>query len=318
MERCRRDVFLRGNWSRESNEASFQSRGNIDMKGLLEAFGFGELLADIVFDSAPVLTLSGHASFGAGQPQLRVIGNVSAQSFRYRSIPFSQLNANFSWDGERTLLRDVRLQNQGGQLNAEMLDAPNDFRLDIDSTINPIVLRAFVSPELQQFLGEWEWPRPPTVHLAIRGDDRQPRNWRGNGTIALDRARFRGVWTNRASARVRFGDGAVTYDDLQVVRSEGAGSGGFTYDFKKHEVRIADVKTSLWPNEVIYWIDPSLAKTVAPYKFRKPPDITLNGVYQFDGGKNTKLDFTVNGPGEWITSSSARPCPSIRSPPNWF
>ncbi|HEY2124907.1 MAG TPA: AsmA-like C-terminal region-containing protein, partial [Chthoniobacterales bacterium] len=174
---------------------------------------------------------------------------------------------------------------------------PNDFRLDIDSTINPVVLRAFVSPDLQQFLSDWEWPRPPTVHLAIRGDDRQPRNWRGNGTIALDRARFRGAWTNRASARVHFGDGAVTYDDLQVVRSEGTGSGSFTYDFKKHEVRIADVKTSLWPNEVIYWIDPSLAKTLAPYKFRKPPDVTLNGVYQFDGGKNTKLDFTVNGPG---------------------
>ena len=286
-----------GNWSRESNEASFQVRSNIDLKGFLEACGFDKLLADITLNSAPVLTLSGRANLGAGRPQLKIIGSISAQSFTYRSIPFSQLNANFSWDGDRTLLRDVHLQNQGGQLHAEMLDAPNDFRLDIESTINPIVLRAFVSPDLQQFLSEWEWPRPPTVHLAIRGDDRQPRNWRGNGTIALERARFRGIWANRASARVRFGDGAVNYEDLRVARSEGVGTGSFTYDFKRHEVRIADLRTSLWPNEAIYWIDPTLAKTVAPYKFRKPPNIIVNGVYQFDGGKNTKLDLSVDGPG---------------------
>lgn len=286
-----------GSWSRASNEASFQARSNLNLKGFLEAFGLGKILTDATFDTSPLLTLSGSANFSAGRPQLKVIGSVSAQSFAYRSVPFTQLNANFSWDGERTLLRDIHVQNQGGQLNAEMLDAPNDFRLDIDSTINPIGLRAFVSPDLQQFLSEWEWPRPPTVHLAIRGDDHQPANWRGDGTIALQRARFRGAWMNSASANVKFGDGAVTYQDLRVTRNEGTGSGSFTYDFQKHEVRIANVKTSLWPNEVIYWIDPKMGKTVAPYKFRQPPAITVNGVCQFDGGKNTRLDLSVEGAG---------------------
>ena len=286
-----------GSWSRESSEAKFQARSNIDLKGFFEAFGFDKLLTDITFNAPPVLTTSGSANFGAGRPQFKVIGNVAAPSLVYRSIAFSQLNANFSWDGERTLVRDIHVQNQGGQLTAELLDAPNDFRLDIDSTINPIGLRAFVSPDLQQFLAEWEWPRPPTVHLAIRGDDNKPDSWRGEGTIALERARFRGAWMNTASARVRFGDGAVTYEDLRVTRDEGVGTGGFTYDFKKHEVRIANLKTSLWPNDVIYWIDPKLGKTVTPYKFRQPPNITANGVYQFGGGKNTRLELNVDGPG---------------------
>ncbi len=286
-----------GTWSRENNEARFQARSSIDLKGFLEAFGFGKLLSDLTFPAPPVLTTSGSVNLGAGQPQFKMIGNVTAPNFTYRSIAFSQLNANFSWDGARIFLRDVRVQNQGGQLNAEMLDAPNDFRLNIDSTVNPIALRAFVSPELQQFLTEWEWPRPPTVHLVIRGQDHRPGSWRGDGTIALERARFRGVWMNSAGATVRFGDGAVTYQDLRVVRNEGTGTGTFTSDFKKHEVRIVNLKTSLWPNDAVYWIDPKLARTVAPYKFRKPPDIMTNGVYQFAGGKNTRLELAVEGGG---------------------
>jgi hypothetical protein len=286
-----------GSWSRQGNVAKFQARSNIDLKGFLDSFGVGQFLADVRFAAPPVLAASGEADFRAGVPRFKVIGNVSAPSFTYRSVAFTQLNANFSWDGERTLVRDIHVQNQGGQLSAELLDAPEDFRLDIDSTINPVALRAFVSPDLQEFLGEWEWPRPPGVHLAIRGRDHKPESWKGDGTIALERARFRGAWLNSASARVRFGDGAVTYDNLKVTRSEGSGSGAFTYDFRKHEVRISNVKTSLQPNETIYWIDPKLSKIVAPYKFRGPPVITANGVYQFAGGKNTKLELTVDAPG---------------------
>jgi hypothetical protein len=286
-----------GSWSRQGNTAKFQARSNIDLKGFLESFGFGGLLSDVTFPAPPALASSGEANFTAGAPRFKVIGNISAPSFTYRSVPFTQLNANFSWDGERTLLRDIHVQNQGGQLSAELLDAPEDFRLDIDSNINPIGLRAFVSPDLQQFLGEWEWPRPPVVHLAIRGQDHKPESWRGEGTLALERARFRGVWMNSGSARIHFGDGAVTYDNLKITRPEGTGTGGFTYDFKKHEVRISNLKTSLQPNEIIYWIDPKLSKIVAPYKFRGPPSVTANGVYQFAGGKNTKLELTVDAPG---------------------
>ena len=99
---------------------------------------------------------------------------------------------------------------------------------------------------------------------------------------------------NSASAKIRFGDGAITYDDLRVARDEGIGTGAFTYDFKNHEVRVANVKATLRPPEVIFWIDPKLWKAVAPYKFRQPPNINANGVYQFRGGKKTRLEVTVD------------------------
>ena len=206
------------------------------------------------------------------------------------------MSLDFSWDGKRALLRDVRVRHQSGELSADLFDAPKDFRLNIESTINPGALRILAPPDLSQFLSEWEWQRPPSVHLAIRGQDRHPETWKGEGTVAVGRTRFRGVWMNSGSAKIHFGDGAITYDDFRVTRDEGIGTGTFTYDFKNHEVRVANVKTSVRPADVIFWIDPTLWKAVVPYKFRQPPNITANGVYQFRGGKNTRLEITVDAP----------------------
>jgi hypothetical protein len=286
----------RGSWGRQNEEVKFQARSSIEPKSFLDAFGFGQQLNDATFYAPPVIELSGAGNFKEDRPQLRIIGHAAVVSFAYRGVPFTELTGDFSWDGERTLVRDIRLQHQSGQLSADLFDAPDDFRLNLEGAINPGALRAFVSPELQQFLSEWEWQRSPTVRLAIRGQNHNPNTWRGDGTIALDRTRFRGVWMNNASARVHFGDGAITYENLRVARDEGVGSGAFTYDFKNHEVRISNIKSSLRPTDAVFWIDPELSKTVAPYKFRQPPNITANGVYQFRGGKNTRLEINVDAP----------------------
>jgi hypothetical protein len=286
----------RGSWSRQNNEAKFQARSSIELKSFLEAFGFAQLLSDATFYAPPLIEISGAGNFREDRPRLRIIGHATVAGFAYRTVPFTDLAADFSWDGERTLLRDVQLRHQSGRLNADLFDAPNDFRLNIDSTINPSALRAFVSPDLQEFLRDCEWQGSPKLHLAVRGQDHNSDTWRGDGTIALDRTRFRGVWMNSATAQVRFGDGAVTYDNFRVIRDEGVGTGSFTYDFKKHEVRIENVKTSLHPAEAIFWVDPKLSKAVAPYKFRQAPNLTTNGVYRFHGGKNTRLEINVDAP----------------------
>ncbi|MFN2542801.1 MAG: AsmA-like C-terminal region-containing protein [Chthoniobacterales bacterium] len=287
----------RASWSRQTNEADFQARSTLALKEFLDAFGLGDLLKDAVFFAPPVVEISGTANFGSEHPPIKVIGHAAVSEFAYKGAPFSNSSAQFSWDGERTLVRDIRLGHESGELRAELLSAPNDFRLDIASTINPAVIRPWVSPELRQFLSEWQWQRAPRVQLAIRGQDQRPETWIGEGTIALEHARFRGVAMDAASCKVRFRDGAVTYDDLRVTHDDGFGTGAFTYDFKNHEVRIANIKTTLRPAEALVWADPDLPKTVAPYKFRQLPHIVTNGVYQFGGGKKTRLEISVDAPG---------------------
>ena len=285
----------RGDWNRESNIAKFQIHSTLNLKAFLDAFGLGEPMADVEFHSPPLLEITGSINTGAEQFQPHMIGHAAFGQFTYKKVPFSELSADFSWDGERTLVKELRMRHQTGQLRADLFDAPGDFRLSLESTISPEAVRPLVPPKSNEFLREWQWQRSPAIRMAIRGTDRNPESWQGDGTVALGHTRFRGTWMNGANARIHFADGAVTCEDIQVTRDEGTGSGSFTYDFKKHEVRIPNVRSSLYPAEVIFWIDPKTSKTIVPYKFRRPPNVVANGLYQFGGGKNTRLEIKVDG-----------------------
>jgi hypothetical protein len=285
----------RGDWNQQSNTAKFQIHSSLNLKAFLDALGAGEPMADVEFHSPPLLEITGAIKLGDGQFQADIIGHAAFGQFTYKNVPFSELSADFSWDGERTLVRELRVRHQTGQLRADLFDAPNDFRLNIESSMSPEAVRPLVPPQANEFLREWQWHRSPSIRMTIRGIDRNPGSWQGEGTVALGRTRFRGTWMNGANATIRFADGAVTCEDIHVTRDEGAGSGSFTYDFKKHEVRISNVRSSLYPAEAIFWIDPKTWKTVVPYKFRRPPNVVANGVYQFRGGKNTRLEIKVDG-----------------------
>src|SRR5262245_6353205 len=285
----------RGDWDRGGNTAKFQIYSTLNLKTFLDAFGVGGPMSDVQFHSPPLLEIIGSIKLGTAEIQPDMIGHAAFGQFTYKKMPFSELSADFSWDGERTLVRELRVRHQTGQFRADLLDAPNDFRLNFESTISPEAVRSVVPAPANYFLREWQWQRSPAVRMAIRGTDRNPESWQGDGTVALGRTRFRGTWMNGANARIHFADGAVTCEDIQVTRNEGTGSGSFTYDFKKHEVRISNVRSSLYPAEAIFWIDPKTSKTVTPYKFRRPPNVVANGVYQFRGGKNTRLEIKVDG-----------------------
>ncbi|PYI49623.1 MAG: hypothetical protein DMF10_01075 [Verrucomicrobia bacterium] len=278
----------RADWNSKTNTADFEARSSLNLKAFLDAFGLGGPFAGTEFQSPPLVEISGSVNFGPERFRPKIIGHAAFGQFTYKKTRFSDLTADFSWDGERTLVRDLRVRHQTGQLKGDLFDAPSDFRLNIESTISPDAVRPLVSVELGEFLREWQWQRSPAVRLEIRGTDRNPENWRGEGTVALGRSRFQSAWMNSADTKIHFADGALTCEDFHVARDEGTGTGSFAYDFKKHEVRVSNIKSSLNPAEAIFWIDPKLPKTVAPYKFRRPPAVTANGVYQFRGGKNTR------------------------------
>lgn len=283
-------------WSRVNGRANFQLHSSIDLQPLLGSFGFGAALEGVTFQRPPVIDASGSASIAAPEKQIEIVGSLAAENFSYHEVGFEGLNFDFAWDGERTMLRDIRLRHRSGALNADLLDAPEDFRLNFESTIFPSALLPLAPVSLRPFLGEWEWQRSPNLHFSIRGMSRDPATWQGDGTLALGRTRYRGVWMNRATANLRFGEGAVAVNDFQIERDEGRATGSFLYDDRHHEIRLTNVQSTLRPSEVIYWVEPRFWDQVVPYRFHRPPQVAVNGLVQFRGGKQTNLEIRVEAP----------------------
>jgi AsmA-like C-terminal region len=281
-------------WRQTEGKLHFQARSSLDLRPLLESFGLSGLVSDVKSVTPPRFEISGTAKLGEGQPQWQVMGHAALDRFSYKGIAFLSANAEFSWDGERTMVRDIHLRHQSGELVGRLLDAPNDFRIDLASTIDANALRSLAPADMREFVNDWDWPHASNVRLTIRGPSAAAATWKGDGTLQLERGRFRGIGFNSASANLHFGDGAVSYENFRVARDEGVATGTFIYDFAHHETRLSNVISGLRPTEAIYWVDPKLLKVLTPYKFQKPPTITASGVYQFRGGKNTKLEINVD------------------------
>jgi len=284
-------------WRRSTGDLEFQAQSTLNVRGLFASFGLAGAFSDLIFLAPPRLDLSGRAKVGEGQPKWQAIGRANFERFTYRGIPFLGGNAEFSWDGTRTMVRDIHIRHQTGELIAQLLDSPEDFRLDLTSTIEANALRSLAPADMREFVEEWDWPHASSVQLTIRGPSRDSATWRGDGKLQLDRGRFRTIGFNSVTADIHFGDGAVTYGNFRVIRDEGVATGTMTYDYAHHETRLSNIRSTLRPTEAIYWIDPKLAKALTPYIFHQPPTVTASGIYQFRGGKNTRLEFNVDSPG---------------------
>ena len=283
-------------WSRVDGLATFQARSSVALKPLLGSFGFGGMLNDFAFPLPPQLEASGSATIAAAEKKLELVGKLVLDRFAYRGIDFEGATCDFAWDGARTMLRDIRLRHRSGQLNADLYDAPDDFRLNLDSSLVPGALEPLLPEKSRPFLRQWSWQRSPNVHLSVKGTSRDPKTWKGEGTLALSRARFRGVWMNSASGNLRFGDGVIALDDFRVTRNEGVGTGSCSFDAGKRELRLTNVETNLTPSEAIMWIEPRFWEHVVPYRFHGTPQVSANGVVQFGPGKQTHLTLDIAAP----------------------
>ncbi|MFL6537760.1 MAG: hypothetical protein ACJ8JD_06220, partial [Chthoniobacterales bacterium] len=286
----------RATWNAAAHSADFQARSSLNLRSFVDAAGFGQFVSDLTFNSPPLLDLGGSVDFRGDPPRVSVIGRIAADNVSYKKVDFASVTSDFAWDGNRTMLRELRIRHATGAIAADLLDAPGDFRLNIDSTISPAALQPMLPGEAGRFLGEWDFQTMPRVRMSLRGSAHDPQTWTGDGNVELGRTNFRHVPLKNATAKLRFADRAINFDSFRVARDEGVATGSCAYDFGKHEVRLANVKTTLRPTDAIIWIEPKLFKEVAPYKFHQIPNVTANGVIQFHGGTADHLEIVVDAP----------------------
>src|SRR6266513_2951985 len=164
-------------WQQPEDELEFQARSSLNLRALLESFGLSRLVSDMTFLAPPRFEVSGTAKLGEGQPHWQALGHAVLDRFAYKGIPFLSANAAFSWDGERTMVRDIHVRHQSGELVGRLLDAPNDFRIDLASTIDANALRSLAPADTRELVNDWDWPHASNVQLSIRGPSAAAVNW---------------------------------------------------------------------------------------------------------------------------------------------
>ena len=242
-----------------------------------------------------MIELSGSGNFAEATPRVSVIGSAVVENFTYKTAPFLK----------------VAVRIFPGTANAECCAT-------CACGTSPASSRPISSKRRTTFASIL---KAPSIPLSCAGSFH--RKWAGSsasgngaslhqcGSLSaapvalqrLDRGRHRGAPAHPLPRRVDEqrkrecppGKGRAHLHEFRVTRDEGVATGAFTYDFAKHEVRLNDQKLAAAGRSD--FLDRAELKGDTPYKFRQAPNVTANGVYQFHGGKNTRLEITVDAPG---------------------
>ena len=221
----------------------------------------------------------------------------------------------------RWYLRGLRVVRPGGgnntpqTLTADALSEPGACRLRLTSTFDPVPFFGLLPPKAQALLGRLEFRDPPRVELTASGPSfADPAALRTEGKITLGHTRYRGAGINGLKMDVAFADGVFTARHLHLERDEGTATGDLvTYDLARHEMRLDNVRSALDLTQAGVWLDPDVYHTILPFRFRRPPALVMNGVLQFEGGRNSHLVTNVDAPGgmDYVFEKKTLPFQSI-------
>jgi hypothetical protein len=307
------ELRLTGSYDPVAKGLEVQIHSTLDPQPTVKAFARVPQLEEFVFYEPPIIDLTVRAAFG-DSPEAQAIGRISAKRFALRSVLFDQFEADLVYQGDRWAARGVRIVHQSGEISGDVMQLPDDFRSRLRSTINPAVIAPLLTGPTAEWFKQFDFIDSPTVHIEARGPSPDPQKLWVNGVLKLGRSTYRGITAQSASATLRYSDQILTIDPLRITRAEGTGEGGLIFDFARDEVTVQKVRTSLYPQDMVWWIDTKLVKDIAPYRFgKRPPQLFMDGLVHTKGGDTTNLRIDLTAPGglDYTFMKKDLHCPQI-------
>jgi hypothetical protein len=291
------DVLIAGSWSFATNSGQLEINGALRWAPLLVLAGRQDLARQITFDSPPALQASMTAEQSASGLKLAATGRASTQGFRLKGVTARSFEASASWKDGQLFVQDAVLKSTTGTVRADVLMGKGVFRLKLESDAKPGEFLEFFGPKERNIIELLEFDDAPKLKVSLDGTRPSLDALTGGGTIVLGRSAMRGSWIDFATSDLVIKDRAILYKGLTIGKGKLRATGSFTYDFGRQQVRLDGVRSNLNPPDVLMWVDPRVAATVAVYRFRSPPDVHADGMTHMKDPTQNDLRVSVDAPG---------------------
>jgi len=286
-----------GEWERDTGKARLSIRANLNPFPIIKSFiASDQLKEEPHFQSAPQFEAEATADFTQANAGLRVIGNILTPSITYKGIEFREFGCSFAWTAQCLYVRDISFQGKRGSFAGNLWIAPGDFRLQVQTTIPPTDLSPLLDGPTREFLDKMQIADLPEISLSLRAPKLDFGAMKGTGHLKLGRTAMRGAWIDSGTADLEIADSCVNYKNIVIVTGPGKGTGSFAYDVGRQEVRLENIRSTLIPYEVLMWIDPNIAKTISPYRFRSNPNVSVQGKVHMKLATKNNLSIQVESP----------------------
>jgi hypothetical protein len=285
------DLNLSAQW--KDNICDFELSSTLKPESFLRLLPNGSPLADLKVPAAPQLEATGRITHSSPAVKYEVTGALQLGEFSYRGMHFDSFTTDFASSNGKIFLQNAKLLAAGGQVSANVLLAPGDFRLRLSNTIAPTAFGSFFPKKERELLKLFDFRDAPYLQLDVRGPKPELAAITGTGFLRLGRTSMRGYPLDWAESKLEIADSAVTYRDFALGRGKAAGKGTFVYDFGGQQILLQNIESTMLPVDVMMWIDPKIAETIKPYRFRQPPKVHANGVIHLKEPKKNDLRLAI-------------------------
>ena len=269
-----------GSYDPATGKAALQLRSTLDLGGLVHALRLGPEWDEFVFYTPPQVDLNGACELHEEGPGFRgtLIGHLQTGRFSVKSNIFHEAAADFSWDGTRWYLSNARVSHATGEARLNAIRASDGYRFRAESTLNPSVLRPFFPGEAGARIGEIDCKESPRIRIEGSSRSLSLDTLEAHGTLSLGATRIRACDFLGIQADLALRGQTLEASNVVIRRAEGTGTGALSYDFARDQLTLKNVQSTLNPVEFISCFNAPLAQTLTPYRFKKRPEVTLNGL----------------------------------------
>jgi hypothetical protein len=286
-----------GEWEKGTSQARLSIRSNLNPVPILKAFtGLDKKKDEPTFQSAPQIESEVTADFTKPNAGLRVIGSFLAPGITYKGIELREVGCSFAWADQCLHVRDISFQAKRGSFDGNLWVEPGDYRLQAHTTIPPTDLSPLLDGPTREFLDKMQIADLPEISLSLRAPKLDFAAMKGTGHLKLGRTAMRGAWIDSGTADLEIADSCVNYKNIVILTGPGKGTGAFAYDVGRQEVRLENIRSTLIPYDVLMWIDPKIAKTISPYRFRSNPNVSVQGKVHMRLATKNNLSIQVESP----------------------
>ena len=280
-------------WDKGNGNLNASLLSSLDIAPILQLVGKESgALSKLSFPLPPRLSVDLKGNTLTDPQGITATGEFMAPKIEFGKLQLTDAGLNFSWRNGVFYARDINATAKRGELSALLWAAPGDYRLNVQTTIPPSDIADLVDKNTRAFLENMEFADLPQISASIRGSSLDFPSITGNAHLQLGRTANRGSWIDSGVADVVIANQCVTYQNLVINTGKGRGTGAFDYDVGRKEVRLKDIVSTLVPVDVMMWIDPRIAETIRPYRFRAAPKLKVQGkVHMKDPLKN---DLAIN------------------------
>ena len=290
---ARGSLQLSVEWDKGNGNLNASLLSSLDIAPILKLLGQeGGALSKLNLPLPPRLSVDLKGNTLTDPQGITATGEFMAPKIEFGNLQLTEAGLNFSWGNGVFYARDIKAAAKRGELSALLWAAPGDYRLDVKTTIPPSDIADLVDKNTRAFLENMEFDDLPQISGSIRATRLDFPSITGNAHLQLGRTANRGSWIDSGVADVVIANQCVTYQNIIINTGKGRGTGAFDYDVGRKEVRLKDIVSTLVPVDVMMWIDPRIAETIRPYRFRAAPKLKVEGkVHMKDPLKN---DLAIN------------------------